>query len=84
MRNTFPGPGYRDVDATLGKAFGLPNSRLLGENAKLEFKANFFNIFNLLNLNPSTITTNVQASNLGQVSGALGARMVDLQARFSF
>jgi hypothetical protein len=84
IRNSFPGPGYRDVDLNIGKAFGFPNTRVLGENARLEFKANLINVFNLLNINPSTISTNIANSGLGQAAGALGARDVDFQARFSF
>jgi len=83
-RNQFPGPGYRDVDLTVAKAFGLPRMRVLGEDAKFEIKANMLNLFNLLNINPTTLSTNIQSSNLGQASGALGARMIDFQARFSF
>lgn len=83
-RNVFPGPQYRDVDVNLAKAFGLPNNRVLGENAVLEIKANFFNIFNLLNINPSSIAGDVSSGNLGQASSALGSRTIDLQARFSF
>ncbi len=83
-RNTFPGPGYRDVDFTFAKAFGLPRIPVLGENAKFEIKANMFNAFNLLNIDPSSISTNIQNSNLGQASSALGSRTVDFQARFSF
>ncbi|MFZ1941374.1 MAG: carboxypeptidase regulatory-like domain-containing protein [Terracidiphilus sp.] len=83
-RNVFPGPGYRDVDMTFGKAFGLPKMRVLGENANLEIKANLLNIFNLLNINPDTINSNIDARYLGQATGALGARVVDFQARFSF
>jgi hypothetical protein len=58
--------------------------RVLGENAQLEIKANMLNAFNLLNINPSTINANVANPNLGQATGALGARVVDFQARFSF
>lgn len=83
-RNSFPGPGYRDIDVTVGKAFGLPKMPVLGEEAKFEIKANMFNIFNLLNINPSSLSTSVQNSNLGQASSALGSRTVDFQARFSF
>jgi hypothetical protein len=83
-RNSFPGPGYRDVDFTIAKSFGLPNMRVLGENAKIEFKANMLNVFNLLNINPSSISTNIGNGNLGQASGALGSRTIDIQARFSF
>jgi hypothetical protein len=83
-RNVFPGPGYRDVDLTIAKSFGLPNMRVLGENAKFEFKADMLNVFNLLNIDPSGLSTNISSSNLGQASGALGARTIDIQARFSF
>jgi hypothetical protein len=82
-RNSFPGPGYRDVDLTIAKAFGLPNMKVLGENAKIEFKADMLNAFNLLNLNPG-LSNNIGSSNLGQASGALGSRTIDLQARFNF
>jgi hypothetical protein len=83
-RNVFPGPGYRDVDFTFGKAFGLPGNRVLGEKGQIEIKANMLNAFNLLNINPSTINTNIAASALGQANSALGARIIDFQARFSF
>ncbi len=83
-RNTFPGPHYRDIDLNFAKSFGLPRIPLLGENAKIEIKANMLNAFNLLNINPSTISTNVTSSNLGQASGALGSRIIDFQARFRF
>jgi hypothetical protein len=83
-RNSFPGPGYRDVDLTLAKAFGLPSMRILGENAKIEIKADMLNVFNLLNINPSSLSTGIQNSNLGQAGSALGSRTVDFQARFNF
>jgi hypothetical protein len=51
-RNSFRGPKYLDVDATAGKRFRLPKMPLLGENAGLEIRASFFNIFNTLNLSP--------------------------------
>jgi Carboxypeptidase regulatory-like domain/TonB dependent receptor-like, beta-barrel len=50
-RNSFRGPRYSQIDATLGKAFGLPHLPVLGENAKLDFRANFYNLFNQLNFN---------------------------------
>jgi hypothetical protein len=84
VRNTFPGPGYRDVDINIGKAFGLPNMKILGENAKIEIKADLFNVFNLLNINPSSLSTNIGNGNLGQAGSALGSRIIDFQARFSF
>lgn len=83
-RNLFRGPGYFDVDATLSKSFGLPTMKVLGEGAKVEFRANFYNLFNKLNLNGQTIQTDVLSANFGEVGGALGSRTIELQARFSF
>jgi hypothetical protein len=56
--------------------------RVLGENAKLEFRANFYNLFNKLNLtNPQTDILN---NHFGEAQGALGSRTIEMQARFSF
>ena len=83
IRNSFPGPGYRNVDLNIAKAFGLPSMKVLGEHAKIEIKADLLNAFNILNLNPG-ISNNVQNSNFGQATSALGSRTIDFQARFSF
>lgn len=83
-RNSFVGPGYRDIDASLSKAFGLPNTRLLGESAKFEVRADVFNLFNLLNLNPGSVANNITSGNFGQDTSPLGSRTVSFQGRFSF
>jgi hypothetical protein len=83
-RNSFTGPGYRDVDASLTKAFGLPKMPVLGEDARFEIRADIFNLFNLLNLNPTQVNNNVTQAGFGQDSSALGSRTVSFQARFSF
>jgi len=81
-RNSFTGPGYFAVDASLSKSFGLPSMRLIGENAKIEFRANFYNLFN--NLNLTNIQSDIMNVHFGQAQNALGARVVEMQARFSF
>ena len=83
-RNYLPGPDYRDLDMNLAKAFGLPNIKGIGENAKIEIQANFLNIFNTLNINPSSISTNIANPGLGQATSALGSRVITFQGRFSF
>jgi hypothetical protein len=81
-RNAFRGANYFDVDATLSKSFGLPPMKVLGEGARLEFRANFYNLFNKLNLtNPQTDIIN---THFGEAQAALGARVIEMQARFSF
>jgi hypothetical protein len=83
-RNSFVGPGYKDLDASLTKAFGLPNMRVLGDAAKLEIRADFFNFFNITNLDARAIQQNITASNFGQDTAILGSRTVSFQARFNF
>lgn len=80
-RNFLTGPGYRDVDLTASKTFGMPRLR---EGAGLEIRADAFNVFNLLNFNPGSISTNITAPNFGQAQSALGSRTVTMQARFQF
>jgi Carboxypeptidase regulatory-like domain len=88
-RNSLRGPDYFDIDATLSKSFGLPPMKVLGEGAKIEFRANFYNLFNKLNL------TNIQPDifgcgeppcngHLGEAQNALGARTIEMQVRFNF
>ena len=81
-RNSFTGPGYFDVDATLSKSFGLPNMKLLGENAIIEFRSNFYNLFNKLNL--YNVQNDIMNAHFGEAQQALGSRTIEFQARFSF
>ncbi len=83
-RNQMPGPGYRDVDLNIAKSFGLPKLPILGDNAKFEIKADMLNVFNITNLNGSSMRTDINSAGLGTVTGALGSRYIDFQARFSF
>jgi hypothetical protein len=97
-RNSFRGPRFSNVDAQLAKAFGLPNMPVLGENASIEFRANFYNLFNQVNLvplsnqtigtvlfNPTTGTETVTPSSVfDEPQNALAGRVIELQARFSF
>jgi hypothetical protein len=93
-RNSLPGPGYQDLDATLTKAFGLPKMPILGENAKVEFRCDTFNLYNKTNIQTSSIDTVLGSvnpdgttspnSDFGVAGSGLGSRTVQLQARFSF
>ncbi len=86
-RNSFRGPNYFSVDATLVKRFGLPDMRGLGNNVGLEFRVNAFNVFNNLNLGPfvfNTRSTQIENSAFGQSDKALSGRVVEFQGRFSF
>lgn len=85
-RNSFRGPRYFDIDMTLAKKFGL--SSLLGEGRFFEIKANFFNIFNLLNLQPfnfNSPSTQIQSPlTFGRAERGLAGRVIEFQGRFNF
>jgi hypothetical protein len=83
-RNSLTLPGYRDLDLTISKGFGLPKMPVLGENARFEIRMDAFNVFNNLNLNPGSISNNIANSNFGTLSSALAARVLSLGARFNF
>jgi hypothetical protein len=78
------GPSYKDLDMTLTKAFGLPNMPVLGENAKIEFRVDAYNLFNTLNFNPGDIVNNIAQTGFGRAKTALSGRIVTLGARFNF
>ena len=68
-RNTFRGPGFRNLDIALIKdtPFG---ARGTGDAAVLQFRAEFFNIFNLVNFGlPANI---VLGPGFGQISRTAG------------
>ncbi|MCI0622077.1 MAG: TonB-dependent receptor [Acidobacteria bacterium] len=87
-RNIFSGPGYTSLDLTVGKQFGLPNMPFLGESAKLDFRANFFNALNTLNLahfTPATAPTDIiNTGQFGRSQNGLAGRVIEFQVRFSF
>jgi hypothetical protein len=83
-RNSLNMPGYKDVDLTLTKGFGLPKIPVLGEGAKIELHVDAYNVFNNLNLNNNSISNNIANSNFGTISNALAARVLTLGARFNF
>ena len=86
-RNSLNGPGYRDIDLTIVKGFGLPNLPVLGEKARVEIRLDAYNVFNLLNFknsSPGDISNNIASSNFGQATSALAGRVVTVGARFNF
>jgi hypothetical protein len=81
-RNGWVGPRYSDLDLAVTKAFGLPNMKVLGENARFEMRANIFNVYNKVNL--ANIDANIPDSNFGRANNALGARTVEGEIHFKF
>lgn len=91
-RNSWRGPGYRSIDTTLVKSFGLPNMPVLGENAKFQFRIDAYNLFNNLNLlggsqsvESGHITNDIGVpSGFGVSNGSYPGRTVTLGLRFDF
>jgi hypothetical protein len=75
-RNTLIGPGTFNVDFGVHKVFSL------GERVKLQYRAEFFNVFNhpLLN-NPDTIVTD---STFGQITTARDPRILQMALKLIF
>jgi outer membrane receptor protein involved in Fe transport len=86
-RNSFRGPNYFGLDFSLAKQFGLPNTKFLGEAGKIELRANFFNAFNKLNLQPINFNSDqnrIENTKFGQTPGGLAGRVIEFQARLKF
>jgi hypothetical protein len=81
-RSTFRGPGFRDFDMALIKdtTFGHRGN---GELANLQFRAEFFNIFNEVNFGlPSNI---VSGSGFGFISRTAGpSRQIQLSLKLNY
>jgi hypothetical protein len=84
QRNSLNMPGYKDLDVSIAKGFGVPQNRVLGEGARVELRMDVYNVLNNLNFNPNDISNNIASANFGTISGALSGRVVTLAARFSF
>jgi len=83
-RNSFRGPHFMQTDLSLSKNIRLPWYK---ESAALELRANFFNLFNQLNLTPFSFSgggTHPDNPFFGISPSALSGRVAELQARFSF
>jgi hypothetical protein len=79
-RNIYRNPGLTQVDATLLKNNHLPR---LGEQGNLQFRFDFLNLFNHVNLGP--VNADMSNGNLfGKASTALAARQIQLGIRLSF
>ena len=76
-RNTLTGPGLATVDFSAFKRFQFPF-----EGHSLEFRAEFFNLFNRVNLNNPT--TNRSSGVFGQITSAGEPRIIQFGLRYAF
>jgi outer membrane receptor protein involved in Fe transport len=75
-RNILRSPGLANVD------FGLAKNFRLNESMRVQFRSEFFNLFNRVNLgNPNT---NASSNQFGVITGAGSPRVVQLALKFYF
>jgi hypothetical protein len=85
-RNTFRGPGFRNVDFSLMKNFRVPG--VSTPTSTVQVRLELFNAFNWVNLNNPVST--VESTTFGQVRGSRGAgatggpRVVQLGVKWMF
>jgi hypothetical protein len=90
-RNSLRGPGYVNFDLAFSKTTAIT------ERVKVEFRAEFFNLFNHANfLNPNVINngdgtltsgaagTNINSGSFGKITGTYDPRIIQLALRLSF
>ena len=79
-RNTFVGPGYINTDFSAIKRTHIP--WFVAEGAQLEFRAEFFNVFNHVNL--TGVNSDINGGAFGLASGAFPARDIQFGIRIEF
>lgn len=77
-RNIARSDAYFNLDFALRKSFRLP----ITEETRLEFRAEFFNLFNKTNFQAAN--SNINSSSFGVISSAFPARQVQLALKLSF
>jgi hypothetical protein len=85
-RNSWRGPGFIGNDISIGKSTNLSGLHM-GEAARLDLRANFYNIFNKLNLQPiafGSANSTIENQAFGLSPGGMSGRVVELLARFVF
>jgi hypothetical protein len=76
-RNFFIGPHRTNVDLAIAKT-----TPLVGERLKMEFRTEFFNIFNTAQF--KTVDTNISSNTFGQVTSTYDPRIIQFGVRFTF
>lgn len=76
--NSFRNPGYADVDLTARKASAIT------ERVNLQFRVDFFNLFNRVNLNGVDSNFNDTSASFGTTNSTLPPRYLQLGAKVTF
>ncbi len=79
-RDTVHGPGFAQVDFTILKNFKTP--WFTSEGSTLQFRAEFYNLFNRVNLN--RFDGDITSGTFGKATGVFTPRSIQLGARLEF
>ena len=79
-RNTYNQPGFNNVDLTAGKEF--TTGFLFGDKLHMEFMAEFYNLFNRVNLHG--VNSDLSSSLFGHSTDQLPARSIQMHLRARF
>lgn len=79
-RGTVRGPGFAQVDFSILKNFKTP--WFWGEGSKFQFRAEFYNLFNRVNLN--NFDGDLASGTFGTATGVFTPRTIQLGARLEF
>jgi hypothetical protein len=79
-RDTFIGPGYANTDFSAIKRTHIP--WFISEGAQMEFRAEFFNVFNHVNLR--SVSSNLTSSLFGRATDTFPARDIQFGLRLEF
>ena len=74
--NVLRGPGHVSVDLSLAKHFELSH------RLRFQIRTDMFNALNRVNY--TSLVTNIESRTFGQITGASGARTIQLNARLNF
>ena len=77
-RNIARSNSYFNLDLAVHKQFRLP----ITEQTRLDFRAEFFNVFNKTNFGAAN--SDITSANFGRISSAFPARQIQLALKFSF
>jgi hypothetical protein len=80
-RNSIRGPGYFNMDYSLIKSFPIRYGPLR-ETQRLDFRAEFFNIFNHPNFNAPN--NNITSPQFGQIQSAADGRIIQFALKYLF
>jgi hypothetical protein len=75
-RDIIEAPGYTDLDSSLARSFPLPRE------SNLQFRAEFFNVFNHPNFDPPNVTAD--SASFGAIPSAEAPRQMQFALRVTF